>query len=174
MLTRQTSNILYHLLPIVFWLLAGGVCIYCAFFSQTFVLSRTAYFAHLILYILILSILVHVRRRDTSIEACFQIGFLLSIAAYWLPPVIVLLVPIWIYFIVIQSFSFRAFLSSLIGVAVVALYAFIAVRCNWISNPWHYLWSGQYAFRWAEWLPLIALIVAWIASTIARRNLHAR
>lgn len=174
MLTRQTSNILYYLLPIVFWLLAGGMCIYCAFFTQTFVLPRASYFAHLIIYILILSILVHVRRRDTSIEACFQIGFLLSIAAYWLPPVIVLLVPIWIYFIVIQSFSLRAFFSSLIGIAVIALYAFIAVRWNWISNPWLDLWSGQYAFRWSEWLPLIALIVAWIASTIARRNLRVR
>lgn len=167
---------LYYLLPVVFWLLAISIVV-----ALPFVIQITNPELHITNYwwglIAMLAALISVMRIDfiprhgDSIEPCFQVAMLLGIASYWLPSLVILIIPIWLYLIYQQLFNFRSFLSSLIGFSIVAVWAAIFIVLGWISNPWLDFLSIENAYGW---IPIGAVILAYIFSTIARRNLRER
>ena len=163
---RATQNMLYHLLPVVFWLLAaGGIAVWEIFASVT---NRYTSFIPAFLALLSVVLAHRLPRHADSVEACFQVALLLGIAAYWLPSVVFVLIPIWGYLIYRNIFSFRSFLASLVGLAVVAI---------WFGVLNHYsLFTINYSLAhnlWA-WIPTGAFLVAWLASTTAQQILRER
>ena len=157
---RQTQEILYHLLPIVFWLLAigGSVLFYREW--QGYVVALLA---------LISAWLIRrIKRHASSEEECFVVGILLGIAAYWLPSVIFLILPVWAYLIYQNLFSLRSFLASLIGFAVVAIW--MAVLSVFQLSTFNF----QLAHNVRAWIPTGAVLLAWLGSTIVRQTLRVR
>ena len=157
---RQTQEILYHLLPIVFWLLAigGSVLFYREW--QGYVVALLA---------LISAWLIRrIKRHASSEEECFVVGILLGIAAYWLPSVIFLILPVWAYLIYQNLFSLRSFLASLIGFAVVAIW--MAVLSFFQLSTFNF----QLANNLFAWIPTGAVLLAWLGSTIVRQTLRVR
>ena len=107
---RQTQNMLYHLLPVVFWLSAivGSILTY----------RHLSGYIVMLIALLAVHIIHRIPRRAESVEQSFQIALLLGIASYWLPTVIFLIPPIWLYLIYQNIFSLRSFLATLIMIAV--------------------------------------------------------
>ncbi len=160
-MTRKTRTLLYYLLPIVFWLSAAGVCVitYSCLSPAPFVV------------VLVMLILTQIKRRTSSVEECFGIALLLAIASYWLPTIVFLTPCIWVYLLLQGSFSMRALCATILGYALVALYAVIAITMQWITNPWHSFFAAE---KCKGWIAVGSVLLAWIFSTIARRNLRER
>ena len=157
---RQTQEILYHLLPVVFWLLAigGSVLFYREW--QGYVVALLA---------LICAWLIRrIKRHASSEEECFVVAILLGIAAYWLPSVLFLILPVWAYLIYQNLFSLRSFLASLIGFAVVAIW--IAVLSVFQLSTFNF----QLAHNVRAWIPTGAVLLAWLGTTIVRQTLRVR
>ena len=129
------------------------------------------YYIPAVLVMLCLFLLNRVRPHTTAVEASFQVASLLGIASYWLPSVVFLTIPIWIYLISRQLFNIRAFLATFIGYGFVAIWAALAVYMTWIPNVWLHFFSIENAWGW---IPTGASVIAWLASTIARQNLRVR
>lgn len=107
-------------------------------------------------------------RHTESVEQCFVAALLLGIAAYWLPTVVFLLLPIWGYLIYQNIFSFRSFLASLLGLAVVAIWAAVL-------NQWGILsFTFNLAHNLCVWFPTAAVLLAWLFTVIARQILRVR
>ena len=157
---RQTQEILYHLLPVVFWLLAigGSVLFYREW--QGYVVALLA---------LICAWLIRrIKRHASSEEECFVVAILLGIAAYWLPSVLFLILPVWAYLIYQNLFSLRSFLASLIGFAVVAIW--MAVLNFFQLSTFNF----QLAHNVRAWIPTGAVLLAWLGTTIVRQTLRVR
>lgn len=154
---------LYHLLPVVFWLSAIGGSILAYRHLSGYVVT--------LLTLLSVHIIHRIPRRTESVEQSFQIAVLFGIASYWSPTVIFLILPIWLYLIYQNLFSLRSFFATLIGLSLVAIWASLAVFFGWIPN----VWADFFALKNAlGWIPVGAFLIAYIASTIARRNLRVR
>ena len=171
-MTRQTQTILYHLLPVVFWLLAIGGSISAVFLIPSLQggggSSLFGYFLPALLVLLCVVIISRIRRRSSSVEQCFWVAILLGVASYWLPSVLFMVLPIWIYLIYKNQFGMQSFVASLLGIAFVAVW--MAVLCQFsILNYQFSILKGLLA-----WIPVGAFIIAWFASTIARQNLRVR
>lgn len=169
---RQTQIRLYYALPAVFWLLAvAGTILPITLDSR--LLTINYYFGYLVTAIVLTCIVIigRIKRHESSVEPCFQVAVLLGIASYWLPTVVFLTIPVWIYLINKHLFDLRSFVATLLGYALVALWAVMAVFMEWIANPWAHFFAKENALGW---IPLGAILLAWIASTIARQNLHVR
>lgn len=160
---RQTQTILYHLLPVVFWLSAIGGSIITYRHPSGYIVTLLA--------LLAIHVIHRIPRRGESVEPSFQVAVLLGIASYWLPSVLFLIPPIWMYLIYQNIFSFRSFIATLIGLALVAVWAALAVFLGWIPNEWADFFASKSALGW---IPVGAVLIAYIASTIARRNLRVR
>jgi len=161
---RSTQNILYHLLPVVFWLLAIGGSIIPLFFVEHYAWG----FIPAALAWLSVVIIRHIQRHTNSIEECLVMALFLGVASYWLPSVLFLILPIWGYLIYHNLFSGRSILATLIGLAIVAVWMAILTQLSIINYPLsitHNLWA---------WLPTGAVLMAYIASTTARQNLRVR
>ena len=155
---------LYHLLPVVFWLLAIGGSIVPLFFVENYAWG----FIPAALAWLSMVIIRHIQRHTNSIEECFVVALFLGIASYWLPSVLFLIIPVWGYLIYHNLFSGRSILATIIGLVVVAVWMAILTQLSVIRYPLsliHNLWA---------WLPTGAVLLAYIASTIARQNLRVR
>jgi len=124
-----------------------------------------------VLSLLSVFLIAHIKRHTGSVEQCFQVALFLGVASYWLPTVVFLILPIWGWLIFQQQFSFRSFLSTLIGLSVVAVWAGIFICLGWLDNPWAEFFAPKNAWGW---IPTGAFIVAFIASTIVRRTLRVR
>jgi len=171
---RHTQVILYHLLPAVFWLLAiGGSLVPVLPFLNSPFSTFNYYCGYLVAALVLFCILIigRIRRHSSSVEQCFQVALLLGIASYWLPTVLFLIIPVWAYLIYQNLFSFRSFLSTLIGLAVVAIWAALFIWFGWIANTWMDFFAKENALGW---IPLGAILIAWLASTIARQTLRVR
>ncbi len=158
---------LYYLLPVVFWLLAigGSVLPLFLFDNASGLISGYLVAAISLLCIFIIS---RIKRHTNSIEECFQVALLLGIAAYWLPSVIFLIIPIWSYLIYQNLFSFRAFMASVVGFATLAIW--YAVLYYFTPYTFHLtLFYNLYA-----WIPTGAILLAWLASAIVRNKLQIR
>ena len=115
---RRTQKVLYILLPVVFWLLAiGGSLVPLLIFGFRGV-PGNYYFGYPVSLVVLLCIYIvsRILRHASSVEQCFQVSLLLGIASYWLPTLLFVILPIWGYLIYRNLFSFRSFLSSLVGV----------------------------------------------------------
>ena len=163
---------LYYLLPVVFWLLAIGGSILPLFLSNSeAVQQRSGLIAgFLVAAIALLGIFIisRIKRHTNSIEECFQVALLLGIAAYWLPSVIFLVIPIWGYLIYQNLFSFRAFMASVVGFATVAIWYAVF---HFLSLFTFHL-SLDYNLH--AWIPTGAILLAWLASAIVRNKLQIR
>lgn len=177
MLHRSLSNRnkwLYHLLPAVFWLLAIGGSLVPALPSLNTKLSTLNYYSGYWVAAIVLIIIVfigRIKRHASSVEECFVMALFLGIASYWIPTVVFLTVPVWAYLIYRNLFSGRSFLATFLGYAVVAIWASIFVLFGWIANPWAHFFALENALGW---IPLGAILLAWLASTIVRQILRAR
>ena len=173
---RATQNMLYHLLPVIFWLLAVVgtlVPIILHITHNTLHITPNYYWGYLVTALVLFCILIigRIKRHTSSIEQCFQMAILLGIASYWLPTVLFLTVAFWAYLIYQNLFSFRSFVATLLGFALVAIWATIFVLVGWIVNPWFDFLAIENAWGW---IPTGAILIAWLASTIARQILRVR
>ena len=173
---RQTQNMLYHLLPVIFWLLAVVgtlVPVILNYTPYTIHLTPNYYWGYLVTALVLICIVFigKIQRHSSSVEQCFQVALLLGIASYWLPTVIFLILPIWGYLIYHNLYSFRSFLATLIGFATVAIWAALFIVLGWIANPWADFFAKENAWGW---IPTGAILLAWFASTIARQILRVR
>ena len=98
-------------------------------------------------------------------------AIVLGIASYWLPTVLFLTLVFWGYLIYRNLFSMRSFLATLTGYAAVAIWAAVFIVMGWISNPWAAFFAKENALGW---IPLGAILLAWLFSTIARQILRVR
>ena len=121
--------------------------------------------------LLCIVIIGRIKRHSSSIEQCFQMAILLGIASYWLPTVLFLTVAFWAYLIYRNLFSFRSFVATFIGFALVAIWATIFIYLGWIANPWADFFAIENAWGW---IPTGAILLAWLASTIAQQILRVR
>ena len=167
---QRTQEILYHLLPVVFWLLAigGSVLFYREW--QGYVVA--------LLMLIGAWMITRIKRHSSSVEECFEVAILLGIGAYWLPSVLFLILPVWIYLIYQNLFSLRSFLASLIGLAVVAIWIGVFSFFQ-LSIPLDRA-LGQRTFNFSlannlfAWIPVGAILLAWLGTTIVRQNLRVR
>lgn len=165
---RRTQNILYHTLPIAFWLLAGLGSALSFFLIPSLRGEWIPYICPAILTLISVMIIRYIRRHSSSVEQCFQVAVLLGIASYWLPSVLFLIPPVWIYLITRNLYSFRSFLSTLIGLALVAVWMLVLNQISDIHYPLSLtknLWG---------WIPTGSVLFAYIASTIVQQNLRVR
>ena len=169
-MTRRTQNILYHLLPVVFWLLAtGGVTVPLFWVS----VPQNYLWGFLVVSIVLvcITILGRIMRRTSTVEQCFQVSLLLGVASYWLPTVLFLIIPMTGYLYYRHLFDGHSFLALFVGFGLVAIWAAVFILLGWIANPWADFWAIENAWGW---IPTGAVLLAWLASTIVRRNLRER
>ena len=167
---RRTQELLYHLLPVIFWLLAvsGSVL------PLVWLPLPTNYlwgFLVIVIVLTCITILGRIKRHESSVEQCFQVAILLGVASYWLPTVLFLMLPIWGYLYYNHIFDLRSSLSTLIGFALVAIWASVFIYMGWIANPWADFFAKENAWGW---IPTGAILTAWLASTIAHKILRVR
>ena len=105
---------------------------------QQSVISNLYYWGYLVavLVLWVIWIISRIKRHTSSVEECFLVAVLLGVASYWLPTVVFVIVPVWGYLIYQNLFGLRACLSSLMGFAVVVIWAAVFVWLGWIANPW--------------------------------------
>ena len=113
-------------------------------------------------------ILSRIQRHTRSVEQCFQVAVLLGIAAYWLPSIVFLILPIWGYLYYKNLFEFRSVLASLIGFACVAIWAVVG---NYFSL---FAFHFSLSYNLFAWIPAGAVLLAWLGATIARQTLRVR
>lgn len=129
------------------------------------------FFAPAVLSLLSVLIVSRIHRHASSAEECFLVALLLGIASYWLPTVLFLILPVWAYLIYRNLYSLRSFTATLLGLATVAIWAAVLVVFGAIGNPWADFFATKNL--WA-WIPTGAVLIAFIASTIARQTLRER
>ncbi len=171
---RHTQIVLYHLLPAVFWLLAIGGTLVPALLALNTSFSTFNYYSGYVVAVMVLiviAIIGRIKRHTNSVEECLQMSLLFGIASYWLPTVLLLTLPVWGYLIYKNLFSWRSFFATLIGYALVAIWSCLFVWLGWLANPWASFFSIENALGW---IPLGAVLIAWLASTIARQILRVR
>lgn len=100
-----------------------------------------------------------------------HMGVLLGIASYAMPTVVFLTLPVWAYLIYRNLFNLRSFIATLLGYALIAIWAAVFIALGWIGNPWACFFASENALGW---IPLGAILLAWLASAIARQQLRIR
>jgi len=168
MVNRNSSNrkLLYHLLPVAFWLLAIGGIVLWEILS-TFNLQLSTYIPAVLVLISTL-IIRHISPHTDPIVQCFQVSLLLGLASYWLPSVLFLMIPVWVYLVYRRLFSLRAFSASLIGFACLAVWMVV------LSFFQRSTFNFQLSTNLFAWIPIGSVLFAYIASTIARQILRVR
>jgi hypothetical protein len=53
----------------------------------------------------------------------------------------------------------------------VAVWAAVFIWLGWIDNPWAHFFAKENAWGW---IPAGAILIAWLATTIARQTLRER
>ena len=164
--------LLRRLLPAIFWLLAIGGSIAPPFIFHLKLPTNYWWgFVPVVFALLSLVIAKQIDRHAPYVKQMFQIAAILGIASYWLPTILFLIIPFYIYAIWKGTMNFRAFLAILIALMMDALYAAIFIHLGWIGNPWIHFFEPDYLWGW---IPVGAIFIAWLASTIARQILRER
>lgn len=96
---------------------------------------------------------------NSAAEHTFLISLLIGLSSYWLPSLLLLIVPVILSLIWRQSFDGQSFLAILLGLALIAIYATIFCWAGWIEPSWIHFFNS-------ESLPLWYIIVAGIVATI--------
>ena len=159
---------LYHLLPVAFWLLAsGGIVVWEILSPFAFHFSIFNYIPAA-LSLLSATIIRRIPRHTESVEQCFVVALLLGIAAYWLPTVVGLMILIWFYLIYQNIFSLRSFLSSLLGFACVGVWFFVL---SLFPFTFH---LSPFTYNLSLWIPTASILLAWFFTVIIRKHLRVR
>ena len=162
---RQTQTLLYHLLPVTFWLLAIGGIVIWEMYHLPFTICH---FIPAMAALLSVTIIRRIPRHTDSIQQCFQVAVFLGIASYWLPSVVFLIIPIWIYLIWKNLFNFRSLLATFIGLGLVAVWMVVLE----FLHLTHY--TIHLAYNLHAWFPTGAVLLAWLGTTIVRQTLRVR
>ena len=162
---RQTQEIVYHLLPVVFWLLAAGGMVLWEMYNVQFTIYNYIPGVSCLIGALLIT---HIKRHESAVVPCFQVAVLVGIAAYWLPSVLFLILPVWIYLIYRHLFDLRTFTATLIGLALVAIW--MAVGSYFSLFSFHFSLSANLFV----WIPTGIILLAWLGSTIVRQILRVR
>ena len=168
---RSTQNILYHTLPIVFWLLAGVVCALPWLLNHLSIINfQFSTFNYLPAFMAWIGVMIvhHIPRHGNAVEPCFRMALLLGIAAYWLPSVLFLILPIWGYLFYRNLFNLRVLCATLIGIATIAIWVVVLYQLSIVNYQFSIL------SNLSAWLPTGAVLVAWLGSTIVRQTLRVR
>ena len=170
---RQTQNMLAHLLPIVFWLLAvvGSLVPIVLIVALDYPLPLTLYLWSIlvaVLALIVIHMMARIQRHTSSEIECLWMGLLLGIASYWLPSVLFLVPAVWFYLIYQNLFSFRSFMATLIGLSVVAIWMAVLYACHLLPATFDFF-ANLFG-----WIPTGSFVIAYLASTIAQRNLRVR
>ena len=164
--------LLRRLLPAIFWLLALDGSIAPAFiFHLNLPANYWWGFVPTAFVLLCLVVAKHIDRHEPYVHQIFRIATLLGIASYWLPTILFAILPFYIYATWKGTMNFRAFIAILISLAMDALYSAIFIYLGWIDNPWMHFFEPDYAWGW---IPVGAIFIAWLASTIVRQLLRER
>ena len=134
-------------------------------------LSTLHYFLPSILVLFAVLRLTHIHRHASAVEPAFQVAAFLAIASYWLPTVLFLLLPAWIYLAYRHLMEWRAVWATLIGLALVAVWVAVFVFLGIIEMP---SLEGRAGVGLLSWIPVGALLIAYIASAVVRHNLCVR
>ena len=175
-MNRQTQTILYYLLPVAFWLLAIGGALLPLFLTPS--LERRdgerflIYLLPSVLVLLATLRLDSVKRHESAVEPAFQAAVLLGVAAYLLPSVLSLVIPLWIYLSYRHLMEWRAVWATLIGLALVAIWVAVFVYIGIIPPPSFEGRDGVWGLL--PWIPIAAFLIAYIASAVVRHNLRLR
>ena len=167
---RQTQVILYNLLPATFWVLAIG-CSFASFFIWDIPWRGLWGYLTGLLLLIVVEKVRRIERHTSSEPECFLLALFLGIMSYQTPTVVFLVVPFWVYLYAHNLFPFRSFMATFLGYGAVAIWAAVFYYLGWIGNPWADFFATDYLWGW---IPLGSMIVAWVASTIARQNLRVR
>ncbi len=176
-MTYNQRILLRRLLPAVFWLLALGGSIgipfLLAYINQQPAANPNYWWGFLVAAFVLTAIIVAKRidRHQTYVHQMFLIAALLGLASYWLPTIVTLILPFGIYAAWKATANFKAFLAIIIAFAMDTLYAAIFIYLGWINNVWEHILEPDY--QWG-WIPVAAILTAWLASTIARLLLRER
>ena len=177
-MNRHKVTILSRVLPIVFWTLAVAGSVGIPFLLSALEVQSPDFnenywwgFAVSALVMAVIGILKKLDRHEIAIQESFGSALLLGIASYWLPSVLFLTIPIIIYLVYRNHFSFRSLLALIIGFATVAIWATVAIVLGWIPNNWAIFFSSSIAWGW---IPLGSILLAWLGSTIVRQSLRVR
>jgi len=175
---RHKATILSRVLPIVFWALAVAGSVGIPFLLSALEVQSPDFnenywwgFAATALVLTIIVILQKLDRHKIAIQEAFSSSLLLGIASFWLPTVLFLTIPVIIFLIYYNHFSFRSFTAIIIGFATVAIWATVAIVLGWIPNNWAIFFSSSIAWGW---IPLGSILLAWLGSTIVRQSLRVR
>ena len=174
-MTRQTQTILYHLLPIAFWLLAAGGALLPLFLTPSLE-GRDGerlllYFLPSLFVLIAVLLLTHIKRHASAVEPAFLVAVLLGVASCWLPTVVFLILPAWIYLAYRHLIEWRVIWATLIGLALVAIWVAVFVYFGLIETP---SLEGRAGVGFLSWIPVGAFLLAYIASAIVRHNLRVR
>ena len=165
---RRTQSILYHLLPVVIWLLAIGGAVVPLLPFCALELSLLDYLIPTMVVLAATLLLTSLKRHASSVEPCFIVAVLLGVTSYWLPAILFLAIPACVYLQLRNLLTARSVAAFLLGYSLVAIWMTVIVHLS--SITYHFsLTQNAYG-----WIPIGAVLLAWIASTIVRRNLRVR
>ena len=165
---RHTQSILYHLLPVVIWLLAIGGAVVPLLPFCGWDISLPSYLIPVAVVLCAAFLLTSLKRHASSVETCFIIAVLLGAASYWLPTVIFMAVPACVYLQLRNLLTVRSVTAFLLGYALVAIWMTVFTCLSLFT--FHFSFT-QNAYGW---IPIGAVLIAWTAATIVRRNLRVR
>ena len=110
----------------------------------------------IILLNLVLLVFQNIDRHQfrSAAEHTFLMTLLLGIASYWLPSVLLLILPIVAMLIFRNTFDWQALFAIFIALIVVSIYAGIAYWLGWIEPVWLHGFEIPYLTRW---IPIVAV-----------------
>ena len=171
-LSYRTRKTLRILLPITFWLLAGGGV------AILMVWNRISWL-HLIYGVvaavaswgsMVVVLQVDRHQYDASEEA-FLSALLIAIASYFCPLVLIAIPVSWLLLIGNKCMDWRAFSASIIGITAAAMVLVPILIWRQLPFPW------LTPFALEQTLPLIPTGLFWlcyIGTTIVRKSLRER
>lgn len=128
---------------------------------------HTDWRAQLIVFCLLLVLLVFQmvdrHRFRSAAEQTFMMTLLLGIASYWLPTLVLLLIPIVLALMYRNTFDGQGLLAILLGLATCVIYIGVAYLFSWIELPWLNFFDPQINLRWVE---VLALVVSFVVVVI--------
>ena len=165
-MTRTTSKILYYSLPVALWLLAAGGIYLWALLTDHLALP---FLLPAALILVVIYSLHHIPRHVVAVEPCFRMALWIGVAAYWLPTVLFLILPVWGYLFYYQLLNERSLLASLLGFVTVAIWVFVLYALSLIPLP-----TTFFSEHLAAWIPVCIVFVTWLLAVLARERFYVR
>lgn len=101
----------------------------------------------LLFYLICLLFILSVFRAPHAVNESFLCALMLSVAALFVPDMLLLLPLIWIMFARQHAFSFKVWLASMVGLAVVTIYVGLAYWLNWLNIGFISEWLSRQTWQ---------------------------